>query len=153
MTERQRPLTPDEERRIEHTMETRGISYAMARAIELGERLDDGKDTTPSRLPGKPLRFPPSGHVRDYESDRDHDDAELRANYQPPSPDQAAINAGGRTLVEDALDVRFGKDRRIAAIEARVAATIPIEPDDVEGSLRARERQTNALLRTHFDNK
>lgn len=141
---------PDE-RRIEAMMDGSGFSRDSAET-KMGQKVVSGATELP-RTP-RPKRKPRRrSHVRDFESDRDHEDAQMRAEYTPPSPDQPEISARGRAAVESALDDAFGKDRHIQAIVDRVHQEIPIDPDDVAKSEQARERLINARLRTYFDNK
>lgn len=144
------PFDPDE-RRIEAMMDGSGFSREQAE-LKLGHKVVSGATELPRtpRPPRKPRR---TGHVRDFESDRDHQLAEERAAYQPPSPEQSEINVRGRALVEEALDEAFGKDRKIQAIVDEVHRMIPIDPDDVKKSEEARERMINARLRTFFDSQ
>jgi hypothetical protein len=149
-----RGLTPEQEASVEDLADKRGISMDMARRAILGERIEPTGPIAAPKEPTKPHRI---GHVRDFESDRDHEDAALRAAYVELTPEERAaqqqINSEGRAKVDIALDEAFGKDRHIKAIEAKVEAMIPIDPDRVQESLKARERMTNALLRKHFDGK
>ena len=144
------PFDPDE-RRIEAMMDGSGFSREQAE-LKLGHKVVSGTTELPRtpRPPRKPRR---TGHVRDFESDRDYQLAEERAAYQPPSPEQGEVNTRGRALVEEALDEAFGKDRKIQAIVDEVHRMIPIDPDDVKKSEEARDRMINARLRTLFDNQ
>lgn len=141
---------PDE-RRLETMMDGSGFSRDRAE-VKAGQKIVAGTTELPlmSRPERKRRR---TGHVRDFESDRDHELAQMRAEYQPPSPDQPEINARGRAAIEAELDEEFGKDRHIKAIIERVHQEIPLDPDDVAGSEQARERLINARLRTYFDRK
>jgi hypothetical protein len=144
------PFDPDE-RRIEAMTEGSGFSRDLAE-IKAGKKIVSGTTELPAtpRPKRKPRR---TGHVRDFESDRDHELAQMRAEYQPPSPDQSEITSRGRAAVEAALDETLGKDRHIQAIVDKVHQEIPIDPDDVAKSEQARERLINARLRTYFDNQ
>lgn len=148
-----RGLTPEQTASVEDLAEKRGISIDMAERAILGIKIEP---TEPFAAPKTP-KLHPTGHVYDYETDRDHEDAALRAEYKKLTPEEAVqqreTNAGGRALVEAALDEEFGKDRKIKAIEEKVDEMIPIDPDRVEESLKARERQKTALLRKYFDDK
>jgi hypothetical protein len=141
---------PDE-RRIEAMMDGSGFSRDRAEA-KLGKKTVSGATEPPKMsLPKrKPRR---TGHVRDFESDRDHELAQMRAEYKPPSPEQAEISARGRAAVEAALDEALGKDRHIQAIIDKVHQEVPIDPDDVAKSEAARDRLISARLRTYFDNQ
>lgn len=139
---------PDE-RRIEAMMDGSGFSRDRAET-KLGKKIVSGATELP-QAPRPPHKLHRTGHVRDYESDRDHQLALERAAYQPPSPEQAGINARGRAGVEAALDEAFGKDRHIQAIIDEVHRQIPIDPDNVQKSEADRERMITARLRTHFD--
>ena len=144
------PFDP-EERRIEAMMDGSGFSRERAE-IALGKKVVTGSTELPP-TPGPARKRRRSGHVRDFESDRDHQLAEERANYQPADPEQPHINARGRAAVEAALDEAFGRDRVIKAIEAEVHRLIPIDPDNVAKSEADRERMITARLRTHFEQK
>lgn len=148
--ENEKPFDPDE-RRIEAMMDGSGFSRDRAE-VKAGKKVVSGTTEPPAtpRPKRKPRR---TGNVRDFESDRDHELAQMRAEYVPPSPEQPEINARGREAVESALDEAFGKDRRIQAIVDRVHQEIPIDPDDVVKSEQARERLINARIRTYLDNK
>lgn len=142
--------TPEQQAAIEHIVETRGISPEMARRAFFGAKIEpDG----PVAAPKGPPKLHPTGHVHDYESDRDHELAAERAVYQPASTEQSEINARGRAMIEKELDLEFGYDRKIKAIEAQVEQEIPIDPDNVEKSLADRERLVTARLYTHFGRK
>lgn len=145
------PSFDPDERRIEAMMDGSGFSRDRAE-INLGKKVVSGTSElpAPARVERKPRR---TGHVRDFESDRDYQLAEERANYQPPSPQQAEINSRGRAQVEAALDDAFGKDRVIKAIEAEVHRMIPIDRDNVAKSEADRERMITARLRAYFDHK
>lgn len=146
----QRDLTPEQEAAVEDLTDKRGISIDMAERAILGERIEpDG----PIAAPKSPAKRHPTGHVRDFESDRDYENAAIRAAYQPPSPEQREIAKVGRARVEEALDEAFGKDRHIKAIQERVEREIPIDPDNRAKSLADREHLLNARLRTYFDHK
>lgn len=146
----EKPFDPDE-RRMEAMESGSGFSRDLAE-IKAGKKIVSGTVEPPAspRPKRKPRR---TGHVYDFTSDRDIEDAQMRAEYQPPSPDQPEINARGRAEVEAALDYEFGEDRHIDAIVERVHREIPIDPDDVAKSKEARERMINARLRTYFDKK
>lgn len=139
------------ERRVEVMMDGSGFSRESAE-VRMGRKVVSGAtEMPPAPHPKrKPRR---TSHVRDFESDRDHELAQMRAEYQPPLPGQPEINERGRAAVESALDETFGRNRHIDAIVARVHQEIPIDPDDVSGSEAARDRLINARLRTYFDRK
>lgn len=132
-------------------MDGSGFSREQAE-IKLGQKVVSGATELPRapRSPHKPRR---SGHVRDFESDRDHELAEMRAAYEPSSPEQGEVNARGRALIEAALDEAFGKDRKIQAIVDEVHRMVPIDPDNVAKSQEDRERMVTARLRTYFDSQ
>lgn len=148
-----RGLTPDQAASAEELADKRGISIDMAERAILGAKIEDDR---PHRSP-RERRQHRTGHVRDYESDRDHELAELRESYVPMTEEeieqQRAANAHGRMLVEEALDDAFGKDRKIKAIQEQVEREIPIDPDNVAKSLADRERLINARLRTYFEHR
>lgn len=144
------PFDPDE-RRIEAMMDGSGFSRERAE-IKLGQKVVSGATELP-RTPRPPLKPRRTGHVRDFESDRDHQLAEERAAYEPPSSEQPEINARGRAAVEAALDEAFGKDRKVQAIIDEVHRLIPIDRDNVAKSEADRERMITARLRTFFDSQ
>jgi|GEM_PF-1399938 len=73
-----REATALEEAQIDHIVDTQGLSYSLARAsvlgVELDPQVDIEVDPLKPSLPGKPLSFPKSGHVRDFH-DGGRDDA------------------------------------------------------------------------------
>ena len=144
------PFDPDE-RRIEAMMDGSGFSRERAE-IKLGQKVVSGA-TELSRSPRPPRKPHRTGHVRDFESDRDHQLAEERAAYEPLSSEQPVINARGRAAVEAALDEAFGKDRKVQAIIDEVHRLIPIDRDNVAKSEADRERMITARLRTFFDSQ
>ena len=63
--------TPSQEAEAEHYQDTEGLSPYDARAKARGYYDDQSMETQSEKvgayhLPGKPLHFPPSGHVYDY---------------------------------------------------------------------------------------
>jgi hypothetical protein len=144
------PFDPDE-RRIEAMMDGSGFSRDLAE-IKAGKKIVSGT-TELSAAPRSKRKPRQTGHVRDFESDRDHELAQMRAEYQPPAPNQSEIDSHGRALAEAALDEKYGKDRHIKAIVAQVHREIPIDPDNVTKSEEARDRLINARIYTHFDRK
>lgn len=154
MGETTQPYDPDE-RRHEAMMDGSGFSNFSADARQSSETFSAAVE--PPRF-ARPDRKPrPTGNVRDFETDRDHELAAERANYEELTEEQLeerrTASKNGRVAIEAALDDAFGKDRHIKAIEAKVERMIPIDPDRVQESLAARERQVNALLRKHFEDK
>lgn len=148
--ENEKPFDPDE-RRIEAMMDGSGFSRDRAE-VKTGKKVVSGTAEPPA-TPRPKRKRRRTGNVRDFESDRDHENAQMRAEYTPPSSDQPEISARGRAAVEAALDEAFGKDRHVQAIVDKVNQEIPIDPDNVAKSEEARERLINARLRTYFDNK
>lgn len=146
-----RDMTPEQEASAEDLAEKRGISIDMAERAILGLRIEPTEPVAAPRV----RKLHQTGHVHDYESDRDHEDAALRAEYKKLTPEEEAeqreIAAHGRALIEAKLDEEFGKDRRIKAIQERVEREIPIRPDYVAEDKAARERLLNARLRAYFD--
>lgn len=135
---------PDERRR-EAMMEGSGFSSHLADA-RLSDEAIPGTSEPPRERRERKRR--PTGHVRDFESDRDHDLAAERAAYEPLSDEQLETNRRGAEMLRKSM-----ADRAIQNIVDRVNAMIPIDPDNVAKSEEARERHLNALLRTHFDRK
>lgn len=132
-------------------MDGSGFSRDMAEK-RIGRKIVAGStEVPPSASPERKPRH--SGHVRDFESDRDHELAAERAAYKPPSAEQPEINQRGRALVDAALDEQFGKDRHVARIINEVHEQIPLDPNNTEASESARSRMISARLRTYFDSK
>ena len=153
----EQPFDPDQHRRDAMT-EGSGFSDYLADA-HLSDEAFPGTEEPPRspKPPRKPRHSHRGGRSYPEKSGRDisREMANQEAAEQAPVPleERREASARGRLAIEAALDEAFGKDRHIAALEAKVNAMIPIDPDDVAGSEAARERHLNALLRTYFDSK
>lgn len=138
----EKPFDPDEHRR-EAMMEGSGFSSHLADA-----RLSDEAIPGTTELPRtpRPKRKPrPTGHVRDFESDRDHELAEERAAYKPPTSEQQIASIRGAALAEKAI-----ADRVIQSISDRVDEEIPLDDYDIPKSLAAREKRKTLLIGEYF---
>lgn len=146
MTESTESFDPDE-RRHEAMMDGSGFSnYAADR------RLDD------ESLPGsvEPPRFASpkhkphrTGHVRDFESDRDYDLAAARAEYKPLTDEDRAIARealAGLQSFRDKLEIEN-------AIRQNEEAFSDPDPYDREKYLAAKERDLNARMRKIHDKR
>jgi hypothetical protein len=151
-----RHLTPEQTAQAEDLAEKRGISIDMAERAILGIRVEPSGPVTAPKSPRRRYshrggRSYPEKSGRDVSRELANQEAAEQPELSPE--ERQAVSRRGRAAVEAALDEEFGKDRHITALEAKVNAMIPIDPDDVAGSLAARERQLTALLRTHFEQK
>lgn len=88
----------------------------------------------------------PTGHVRDYESDRDAQLAAERAEYEPPTPEKRGIAQRGAALARKALAPLL-----VDRIIEQVHEGTPTDPDYNDIARRDEELTLNARLRTHFD--
>ena len=133
---------PDE-RRLEAMMDGSGFSRDRAE-IKLGQKIVAGTTETP-RVTSPERKLHPTGHVRDFESDRDHQLAEERAAYEPLPENQAEINLRGRAMVEAARNEAAGEDHRVKALKDEVEQRIPDDPDNKAQTLAERDRLFRSL--------
>lgn len=137
------PKFDPDEHRIDAMMDGSGFSREEAE-IRLGQKVIAGSTELPRTLrPSHKLRR--TGHVRDFESDRDHDLAEERAAYQPSSPEQQIRNIRGASLAEKAI-----ADNVIQSISDRVDREIPLDDYDISKSLAEREKRKTILIGQYF---
>ena len=133
---------PDE-RRLEAMMDGSGFSRDQAE-IKLGQKIVAGTTETP-RVTSLVRKLHPTGRVRDFESDRDHQLAEERAAYEPLPENQAEINLRGRAMVEAARNEAAGEDHRVKALKDEVEQRIPDDPDNKAQTLAERDRLFRSL--------
>ena len=133
---------PDE-RRLEAMMDGSGFTRDRAE-IKLGQKIVAGTTETPHITPPE-RKLHQTGHMRDFESDRDHQLASERAAYESLPENQAEINLHGREVIDAVYEEATGEDYRVIALREEVARSVPIDPDNREKSLQGRERQFRTL--------
>ena len=138
--------TPEQQAAIEDLAEKRGISTEMARRAFFGARIEP---EGPVATPKNPHKIRPTGHVRDYESDRDHELADERAAYEPLSDEQRAINARGRALLRPLRD-KLELDN--ATRRVKEAHAHP-DPDYLDKEAEDEERELNAQMRKIYERR
>lgn len=138
--------TPEQQAAIEDLADKRGISTEMARRAFFGARVEP---EGPVAAPKGPHKRHPTGHVYDYESDRDHELAEERAAYQPLSDEQRGINARGRALLQPLRD-KLEIDNAIRHVEEAHAHP---DPYYLDKDAESKQRELNAQMRAIHDRR
>lgn len=113
--------TPIQEAQIEHEVDTRGISYALARASVIGEKISSPDEATSDapkesasvrkKLPGKPITYPKPGYVRDFhDGGRSNED---RNGHFPPAPEEvlSMLRTGRDKIVFDNIVADYQEAR------------------------------------------
>jgi len=138
-------ISPEQHAAIEDLADKRGISLEMAQRAFFGLRVEPGG---PVAAPKEP-RLHRTGHVHDYESDRDHDLAAERAQYAPPTDeDRAAAEQGLANLqpFRDKLEIDN-------AIRQNDEAFSDPDPYDRVKYAEAKQRDLNARMRKIYEKR
>jgi len=98
--------------KIDHIVETRGVSYEMARRI-VG--IDETTDEIRPSMPGKPLSFPRRGNVRDFH------DAGRADQYR-----------GGAQATEELTEEELARKSKGVAMAREILANVNREPTPEE---------------------
>lgn len=117
-------LTPLQEAQIEHKVDTEGISYDLARSAICGVSSSlppvapSGQTigTSDEKIPGKPLQFPKSGHVRDFHDGGRKDEhrggfaSHLEGELEVPENVLATLKTGKDKRVFDSIVSDYQED-------------------------------------------
>lgn len=138
--------TPEQDDAIEKLADKRGISFELARRAFLGI---SAETEGPVAAPKSPPKLRPTGHVRDFESDRDHELAEERAAFEPISDEQKEINARGRALLQPIRD-KLEIDNAIRHVEEAHAHP---DPDRIPEDEESKQRELNVQMRKIYERR